>query len=77
VSGRSHDTADGSAVADVGVGVEDNFSHAGRCFAVLNLADGEVIKGFPNGIVSNDGDGLAFVIRGRNESGCRSGGMDR
>ena len=69
VGGRSHHASDGSAVAEVGIGVEDNLGDAGGGFAVLDLLDGGFAEGLADRFVSNHGDGLALGVVGRDEGG--------
>ena len=76
MGGRSHHASDGSAVSDVGIGIEDHLADAGSCFAVLDLGDRLVAKRFTNGFVSDHRDGLPVGVGSRNEGGGRTSEMD-
>ena len=76
VGGRSHHASDGSAVSEVGIGVEDNLGHSGCGLAVLNLGQCSVAESFSDGFVTDHRDGLSPGVVSRDEGGGRTGDVD-
>jgi len=73
---RNHHATYGSAVAGMGIGIEDQIGNAGGLTRVESLGDAGFVKAIADLIGADDGDGFAIAVAGWEEADSFGGFVD-